>query len=180
MKKLALCAAVACLAVAGFAAMAPLPPVDDLALGQVINGAGEQQFGRNSNYRMRIKGSPILEGPVYCASTLSGSPCVFDGGVVVNSTILANGTIKAEGVLTVVSNGTDAGITTQRIEMGRITLSGGAGTFTFVPAFSSVPVCTASNTAATTAFRVHTPTTTQVEFAAGATDVLNFICIGSK
>jgi hypothetical protein len=61
---------------------------------------------------------------------------------------------------------------------GTVTLSSGAGTFTFPTAYTSAPVCVATDTTAAAAVKA-SATTTTLTLAGTGTDAIAFVCVGN-
>jgi hypothetical protein len=61
---------------------------------------------------------------------------------------------------------------------GTVTLSSGAGSFTFPAAFTSAPVCTATDTTAANPVKAST-NTTALTLSGTSSDVIAFICVGN-
>lgn len=62
------------------------------------------------------------------------------------------------------------------ISANTVTLAAGTATWTFATAYSSAPVCTASDQTAANAVRVEAPSTTAVKVDGTTTDAVSIIC----
>jgi hypothetical protein len=72
-----------------------------------------------------------------------------------------------------------SGVTTNTDLAGSVTLSGGAGSYTFKGTYASAPFCIAGDSTAAAATKA-SATTTTLTLAGTTTDVLKYICVVTK
>lgn len=116
-------------------------------------------------------------GPPLARLNFVGSTCIYPegGGFGGNNNCLVS---PGSGYLTNTlpsSSGTLALQGSGGISAGTVTLSGGNGSHSFTTAYSSTPICTATDTTAVNAVRV-TATTTTITFSGAGSDVIAWTC----
>lgn len=120
-------------------------------------------------------GSPVV-GTLVASNPTAGTACtsynVFDVNATTGDfTPCANGLWGGSTLHT--------GVTTNTDLAGSVTLSSGAGSYTFKGTYASAPFCVATDSTAAAATKASTTTTT-LTLAGTTTDVLRYICVVTK
>lgn len=119
--------------------------------------------------------TPVGSGLVYVWGDGLRTPSVgnYDGG----GTLALRGDVQVDTSRPVLN--LDAGTPRQAAFGGSVTLSGGAGSHNFAPAFSGVPYCTCVDSTATAAVKC-SATKDTLTLAGTGTDVVVFLCLGPQ
>lgn len=117
-------------------------------------------------------GSPVV-GTLVSTDPTAGAACTSYNTFAYN---YANGNITpcVNGVNGALSVRT--GVTTNTDLAGSVTLSGGAGSYTFTGTYAVAPICVATDATAAAATKA-SATTTTLTLAGTTTDVLKYVCV---